>query len=396
MNRQILFIKSKKVSQEFPLVELKKMDENSSVFFAEDKNEIFSIIDQNEIDIVVCFLSFNETEELNNLKELKEKYPRIFIVAFSDEENRVTLQSGYRFAHQLVHLPFTTEKLINSFSRKEKLSKYLHDGQLMGLLNGIDDLPTLPETYLEIEKEISSSTLSFHKISSIISHDLAFTAKVLHLVNSPFFGLRNKISDVLQAINILGVNILKSLLLYDNASSKFIIGPQFVKYFEDLWLHSNKVGRFAEQIIYINANREIKMMEDAYIAGLFHDFGKLIMLAISDYPDKVFSYMEENSTRYSTAEYKLYGTSHSEVGAYFLTLWGFPDRTADAVFMHNNYNSVNFETFSVPNALFIANLLAGDENLNVEDLKKLNLGVHPKDWLQYLDDNGLLKVKKNN
>ncbi len=391
MSRQLLIFTNENYPGEFPEDELKKLNSGNTLHFASDEDEALDILNNNEVEIAVC--SLDRKEEFYKIQSIRNNFPQVFIIAFSNEKNKTTLQTLYKYAHQLLSFPFESKKLANSFEQKAKMTKYLHDGQLIGLINNIGDLPILPDTYLEIEKEITSSNLSFHKISSIISRDLAFTAKVLHLVNSPFFGLRNKINDVLQAINILGVNILKSLLLFDNLSAKFKISPQFRKYFEDLWTHSNRVGKFAEQIIYLNANAEIKMMEDAYIAGLFHDIGKLVMLSIDDYPDVVFSYMEQNQTRYSTAEYKIYGTSHSEVGAYFLTLWGFPDRTAEAVFMHNNYSGMNFETFTVENTLFIANLLAVDENLLLEDLKTINPGVHPKDWIEYLDRNGLLKVK---
>ncbi|MBU1100913.1 MAG: HDOD domain-containing protein [Bacteroidetes bacterium] len=353
--------------------------------------KVMEAIQKSEIEIVVSNLTLDDRNEIEILTKIKDEYPQIFIVTIVSQENKLSVNDIYRFAHQILSAPCDFDKLILSFARRDRMVKYLHDGKLMGIINKVNDLPTIPETYIRLENELNSSNMSLQRISSILSEDLSFTVKILHIVNSPFFGLKYRINNVLQAVSLLGVNIIKSLVLYHHTFSISPIGPRHQKYFEELWLHSNKVGRYAEQILFDTTSNEIELMEEAYIAGLLHDIGKIVMLSVDGYPDNIFSMVENKKIRFTNAEYNIYGTSHSEIGAYFLTLWGLPERTANAVFSHNNPTMVDFNKFTVENAVFIANLLAHDKNLDLHDMQKLNLGVHPQDWVNYLEEHNLMK-----
>lgn len=347
-------------------------------------------IKKNEIDIVFTDLQVDEKNDILLLQNIRANYPHIFVVLCTTED-RLHVNELFHLSHQIISEPITYEKLKNSFARKKRMSKYLHDGKLMGLINNISELPNLPETYIKIENEIASNNISIYKIAEIISGSVTFTAKIFRIVNSTFFGVEYKVSNVIQAINLLGVNVLKSLLLYDHISTGLIANSQYSKYFEDLWIHCNKVGRLSEQIIYLTLDKDYTMMEQAYIAGLMHDIGKVVMLCVDEYPKDVFDYMEKHNTRFSNAEYKLYGVSHAEVGAYFLSLWGFSDRSAESVYLHNNPDQLDLERFSVQSGVYIANALANDDEMNLSKLKELNLGVHPAEWIKYLEENNLLK-----
>jgi len=129
------------------------------------------------------------------------------------------------------------------------------------------------------------------------------------------------------------------------------------------------------------------MMEQAYIAGLMHDIGKVVLLATKDYPRNIFNYMRENNVRFTAAEYKVLGSSHSEVGAYFLALWGFPESSSDTVQNHNHRERIDLSTFSVQNAVFIADIILKDPSMTIDKMKSLNLGIHPQDWVDYIDAN---------
>ena len=370
---------------------LKKHVDSYDFLYTDKTDGVEESLNVNEIDIVLADISLEKKEDIQLLKSIKEDFPELFIVVFTGEESKLNVNDIYRFSHQILSKPINVDKVIESFERRKRMMKYLHDGKLMGVINNITDLPTLPETYLKIEEEMASKNVSVQRISSILSHDLSFTVKILHVVNSPFFGLKYKINNVMQAVSLLGVNIIKSLVLYHHTFSISPIGPKFKNYFEQLWIHSNKVGRYAEQILYDTNQAELEMIEEAYIAGLLHDIGKVVMLNIDGYPDKVFEYIKEHETRFSNAEYKIFGTSHSEIGAYFLSLWGLPERTAESVFTHNNPSLLDFSRFTVESAVFIANILANEDSIDLTTIQKLNLGVHPKTWVEYLEEHNLMK-----
>jgi HD-like signal output (HDOD) protein len=73
--------------------------------------------------------------------------------------------------------------------------------------------PSLPATYLEVLKQLESPGASVQSISDVIATDLAVTAKLLQMVNSAFFGLPQKLTNPFEAVAILGVDTVKSLVL---------------------------------------------------------------------------------------------------------------------------------------------------------------------------------------
>ena len=80
-------------------------------------------------------------------------------------------------------------------------------------INSIAELPTLPTIYMKLSRILNVQNSSIRMISNIISEDLAVSAMVLKIVNSPFYGFHNKIGDMQRAIVILGLNEIKNLVL---------------------------------------------------------------------------------------------------------------------------------------------------------------------------------------
>ncbi|MBU1095792.1 MAG: HDOD domain-containing protein [Bacteroidetes bacterium] len=367
--------------------------EEYKFLFAKNASQAISLNTQNKIDVILTEMDLPGINGIDLLKIFKNNYPQIIRIISGECKNRSCLTEALTVAHQMIPKPLELEKLKKSLSRIKLLQKYLLDENLTKVINSISDLPTLPQTYIDLEKELSAENISMNKIRGIVVNDLSFTAKVLQIVNSPFFGIANKIRDPMQAVNFLGMNVLRSLMLFHNLYNGFRVSPKVVKYYEKMWVHSNKVGRFAEELIYMSKNKEIEMMEDAYIAGLLHDIGKVVMLSLHDYPENIFDMTKEKNIRYSQAEYSIYGTSHSEVGAYFLTLWELPESIVNAVYSHKRNSGIDFSNFTVPNAVYIANQLTDDEDMTLQTIKSLKLGPFPQNWLDYLEEKNNPKTK---
>ncbi len=356
------------------------------IFVVNESEMVYPILTRNEINIIFVDLDISNRNELQLLTKIKKDYSHIYIVAITEESSQY-INDLFHFSHQIIAFPINLVKIENAISQFTRMTKYLHDGNLMGLINNIDELPTLPSTFMKIEKELSYKNVSLQRIGGIISESVTVTAKMIRIINSPFFGLKFRINDITQAVTLLGLNVIKSMILYDFLQSKKVIHKDYESYFEGLWTHSNQVGKFAEQIIYITNPQEVRMMEEAYISGLMLNIGKIVLLATEDYPRNILNYMKENKVRFSDAEYKLLGSSHSEVGAYFLALWGFPESCSETVLNHNHRERMDFSTFSVQNAVFIADLILKDPSMTIDKMKSLNLGMHPQDWVDYIESN---------
>ncbi len=354
-------------------------------FFCKTASEAIRMLVDKEIEMIFTDLRMPEIDGVRLLDFVRQNYPKVIRVIFSEKSDLMMYQDAVQMAHQFLKKPFTIESLKKALSRKLVLQKYTQNESLISLVNGITELPTLPSIYIELESELAHPDVSMHRIGQIVSHDLSFTSKILQIVNSSFFGLSKRITDPLQAVNFLGRNVLKSLVLYHKLYSNFAVSRDVELYFEAMWMHSNKVGRFAEEIIYKTVS-DVQMMEEAYISGLLHDIGKVALLSLPEYPEEVFRLMDEKNIRYSLAEYELFGVSHAEVGAYFLALWGLPESIIEAVYSHKKNENLQFDYFNVANAVYIANILGNIENFDLIKLKEMRMSGIPKEWLKYIEE----------
>jgi putative nucleotidyltransferase with HDIG domain len=217
------------------------------------------------------------------------------------------------------------------------------------------------------------------------------TTKILQLVNSAFFALPRRISDPSQAVSLLGLDTVKSLVLTVEVFSKFDQNKLVTFDIEGLWNHSIATGQLVKNIVKIEAAGK-QLLDDAYMAGLLHDIGKLVLA--DNYPDQykeIQDSMKHDRLTPADAEIQILGASHAEVGAYLLGLWGLPDPIVEAVAFHHRPQDCPANTFVPLAAVHIADALQyGDPG------SRSNTGVEPvrmdADFLAKLDLNQRIEI----
>jgi len=263
----------------------------------------------------------------------------------------------------------------------------LSNENLKKVVTGIKKLPSLPRLYGMLVQEMESPHSSLKRVGEIIAQDVTMTARVLQLVNSAFFGLPNKIVNPAQAVILLGIDTLKALVLYIQVFSEYK-SAQGLKYFsiEDLWLHSMLTGQLAKEITQ-SVTDEKESMDNALIAGILHDLGKLLLLEMPCYYEELADYTKEKECGILEAEYALLGTSHAEVGAYFLGLWGITEPVIEAVAFHHHPSQYDHKEFSALTAVHVADALLGRDNyasvdVDTAHLQSLNLTGKLEKWAE--------------
>ncbi len=190
-------------------------------------------------------------------------------------------------------------------------------------------------------------------VLEIIRPDPAMTAKLLQLVNSAFFGLPRQISDAREAIVFLGLGMIRDLLAAADVFQSFADDTRLP---QDLYTTISAQGaRVAETCAFL-AERSANVS----IAGLLHDIG-LLVLAVCR-PDPLATSLERSrreGTPLHVVETELIGTTHGAVGAYMLSLWGFPYETVEAVANHHDARSLPPEA-RLAHVLHVAGALNGE------------------------------------
>ncbi len=300
------------------------------------------------------------------LTQVKNKYPHIIRITLSGYANDNLALRNTRIVHQSLAKPSSGKDIIRIIERAIQLRESLNNEELLKFVNGIDELPSLPEVYLKLEKEINSPNSSIDRISNIITTDPIITAKILQLSNSAFFGLPMHITNIKQALNFLGIKIMQNLVLSIKLFKSIDSDNPNSKIFQEVWTHSNKVAFLAKQISEMT-DLSKNLSEESFLSGLLHDIGKLIIL--ENMKETKFSDLNE----LKEFETKSLNTNHAALGAYLLGIWGLPDTIVEAVAYHHNTELINFNDNTPSLFVFVADKIANNSNITPVEITKDNV-----------------------
>ncbi len=264
--------------------------------------------------------------------------------------------------------------------------------RLKGIIERVSNLPTPPLVFQQMNKVVSDPRTSAFDIASILAEDPAMSAKVLKLSNSAYYGLRQSVTSIKQAVIILGIEAIRSLVLCTGVFDLFGKNKVDPNFQQEYWRHSliTAVGArlFAGKI----SGTCTVEAELAFSAGLLHDIGKLIMhIYIPDDFAAVSKLAEENQIDFMRAEKLLLDYTHCDLGALFAQRWNLPKVIEQAIQYHHSPTNAD-EGRNIVFLVSFANNIAcsafdvEEENeselVDIFDEAKENLGISPYDVMQ--------------
>jgi HD-like signal output (HDOD) protein len=194
------------------------------------------------------------------------------------------------------------------------------------------DLPTIPIVATKVLQLIESESATAEELARVVASDPAVAARVLKISNSSFYGCQRQIQTLSHAIVVLGFATLKSLVVA--ASVKQVYQPYGLTE-KMLWEHSFGAGLAARMIA--TETRQVSE-EEAFLGGLFHDIGKIIMNTMSRPQfQAVMQRCYNDGLTFEEAERQVYSYTHSEVGGLVIKKWNFPDMLMHAVLKHHTF-----------------------------------------------------------
>ena len=317
--------------------------------FAVSGEEALGFMAKFPFDVIVSDMYMPGIGGVELLDTVKRCYPRTVRIVHSDHSDRQMVLKSARSVHQFLMKPCNTETMKYTIERACKLRDLLKNETLKEIITGIHKLPSLPRLYNSIVAELYSKKTSLKKVSNIISQDVSMSAKILQLVNSAFFGLPQKITDPHQAVVFLGMDTLKALVLSIHVFSSFAEDAELCGFsLTRMWQHSLRTSKLARNIAYAEMADD-KVVEEAIIAGMLHDIGKLVLLKVPMLYKEITELVRMAGCDLAEAEYIVMKTSHAELGAYLLGLWGIPDNVVEAVAFHHNPSKLLEDLFIMSN-----------------------------------------------
>jgi len=220
------------------------------------------------------------------------------------------------------------------------------------------NFPALPEILTKLLDACEDQERPLSDIAEIISKDPILSFKVLQLVNSAYYGLSHTFTGIEQAVIYLGASSIKNIAVTTAIYQVFEYGRiKKIRRFSwrEFWWHSLLCATMAKRIARLI---EFANVDEAYLSGLLHDIGRIVLL--STFPQEHETILEktENNENVLWAEKQLIGVTHCEVGARLVRKWQLTSLMADAIKYHHQSLDRIAESFSLIKIVYFANLLS--------------------------------------
>jgi HD-like signal output (HDOD) protein len=352
--KNILFVDDDRELLDSLRARLYKHRHDWNMKFAESGDEAIAAFEQQHIDLIVSDVRMPGMDGGELLSVVKQRWPtavRIIVSGYSDPAQAVRLTS---LAHQYVAKPCDGVQLENIIERCFNLQDSLSQEALRKVVGSIGKLPAMPKTYGRLQTALSQPTVTAGEVADIVNADAAIASKVLQITNSAFFRLRKPMVRIKDAVTYLGFATIRNLVLSAEIFSQWK-SPQNLLGVdpEQLQNHAQLAAAACKSL----AGGRVSP-DDAWLAGLLHDIGYWIL--VQECPHELRQALELSQNErlpLFECERLTTGSTHAEIGAYLLGLWGLPYSVVEAVAFHHTPTAVAPHGYDLLGALAVSHAL---------------------------------------
>jgi len=310
---------------------------------------------QGAFDAVIVDLRLHDMGGNQLITQVMKQYPRMHRIILADLGDPQSLLRCVGNVHQFLAKPVDADRLQVVLQRAFQFEMWLPNQKVRELIGRIPRLPSPPDSYARLVKELQSNSASLDRTAELVANDPAITAKVLQLANSAACGPPLDEADPILAIKEIGLANARGLVLLAHSYSNFrdLDGSGFSM--EKLWRHSQRTGRFARWIAEAEGVDGAVVQQSA-TAGLVHDIGKVALGAnLANAFRQAQHLIQTKGIAPWEAEQEVFGATHGEVGGCLLGIWGLPVPVVEAAALHHHPARFLSNSFSPLTAVHVAN-----------------------------------------
>ncbi len=331
--------------------------QDKDLYFVESGQEALDLMAEHPVDVIVSDMRMPGMDGATLLALVQERFPHAIRIMLTGQADEESILRTVGVVHQFITKPSDSGTLSKILERACVLQDLMKNEQLKSLVSSLGKLPSLPTVYAQLQRKLKEPECSLNDIAAIIEQDLAMSTKILQLVNSSFFGFFKNIDSPARAVNLLGLDTVKALVLSVGIFSE--LKPEATEFspVQCLWEHSVTVAAFAKKITETETNSK-DLAEKAFLSGFLHDIGKLLLFSsIQDKYTNTFKLAQEQKMPLYQAEQQTLNATHGDVGGYLLGLWGLPGVAVEAAAFHHNLDSYPNPSFCPAVAVHAADLI---------------------------------------
>jgi HD-like signal output (HDOD) protein len=387
--KRVLFVDDEAMQLDALRGRMHRMRGEWEMVFVESGARALTEMELTPFDVIVSDMRMPGMGGAQLLSTISERWPeviRIVLSGYSDDEETTRLLP---VVHQYLSKPCEAKQIENVIGRSLNLHEVLQQPRLRAAVGRIRQLPAMPKTYSKLVEVMSGPDPSVQTIARLVAADPSIAAKVLQIVNSSFFRLARQITKIEQAVSYLGFAAIRNIVLS-------------VEIFSSQWHKGAAAAGFSPELLQAQAQRvaavaralvaRTALEDDAMLAGLLHNIGYLVL--IQECPQEIEQARQLARTRsiaLHEAEHEVLGTSHAEIGAYLLGIWGLPHPIIEAIAFQHTRQRVPQTHFDLLATLVTAQALASADTPNAfgmieapdQDIEEYLRPLHPPfDWAE--------------
>ncbi|MCJ7618329.1 MAG: HDOD domain-containing protein [Desulfobacterales bacterium] len=240
-------------------------------------------------------------------------------------------------------------------------------------IGATQSLLTLPHILLKLLEVCNKKPVDIEAISQIINKDASLSMRLMSMANPVYYGLPDRVTTIDQALLLLGPDISKNIATSAIVQQSFNeMGSSYISALKILWRHSLMCAVLAKRIA---GKVSYPSPDEAYLAGLFHDIGKLVLLVnCQEQYTEALQSTWNNPDVLIDSEKRL-GISHCETGAQLINSWLPQSFIADAVLYHHEPQHRIVDALPLVKIVYAANILSsgidGDSSDNLDMAKEV-------------------------
>ncbi len=354
--------------------------------FVSSGPEALAELAKSEYDMIISDMRMPVMDGAELLAAVKEQYPRMARIILSGHTEEEAALRALPVAHQFLAKPCDPDSLKDTIRRTFHVQNVVQCEKLRAVIGSLDTLPSVPRLFTALTAMLADPTSSINSVADLLEQDPAMSGKILHLVNTAFFGQPQHTADIAKAVSLMGTTMIRNLALGAEVFEAFPMKASVPGFsVDEEQRHASAVAHLARHI----APSGIR--ENAFTGGLLHDAGKLILA--SRLPEQFrasIRHAEENGVSDVEAECEVIGASHAEAGAYLLGLWGLPTEVSEAVLLHHDVEVAAGRSLDITKSVCIANIVVnemrGRETSAAEKYEILGVAGDVPDWRACLSE----------
>lgn len=339
MQNRVLFVDDDPVLRDLYGSVAPDLLEQYEVFTASSGKEGVQLLSERTFDVVVSDLAMPGMDGVQFLGHVVRTQPDSARIIISGYLDRLKIAQCLFVGHRYFNKPCDIKALASLLLRLATFREIISNDKVRRVIGGLGSLPGPPDTYIKVEEVLNSPYSSVNDVAAIVEQDLGVTAKLLQIVNSAQFGVARQIVSPTEAVQLVGVEVVRGLVLGLQAFSVYKSNPAKKAPPAELWDHSLRIALVARKLAHAHGLSH-DACEKAFLGGLLHDIGKIVITANA--PEEfteVLTFARNYKVPMHEAELRRFGASHAQIGAYLLALWGIQDEVVNLVEHHHSLES---------------------------------------------------------